>query len=127
MNKGNLIVICSACFLLSAVAVFAADQDQTQQQFKTQDMDLDRDRIRDRDQIYGSQLMTQQERAEYRANMRNKKTQQERKAYRLEHHKKMQERARERGLKLPDTQPAMGEGRGKGGRMNTGGGRRQGR
>ena len=128
MNKGNVIAICSACFFLSGVATtFAADQDQTQQQIKTQDLDQDRDRLRDRDQIYGSQLMTQQERAEYRANMRNKKTQQEREAYRFEHHKQMQERARERGLELPDTPPAVGEGRGVGGRKGTGGGGRQGR
>lgn len=64
--------------------------------------------------IYGSQLMTQQERIEYRNQMRALKTQQEREAFRLEHHKKMQERARERGVTLPDEPPAQGAGMGPG-------------
>ncbi|MGE0113976.1 MAG: hypothetical protein AB7T07_03700 [Steroidobacteraceae bacterium] len=52
--------------------------------------------------VYGRQLMTDAERAEYRAKMRTLKTQQEREAFRLEHHKKMQERAKEKGVTLPD-------------------------
>ena len=46
-------------------------------------------------QIYGSQLMTQQERERLR----------------LEHHQQMQERARQRGVTLPD-QPPAGKGYG---------------
>lgn len=65
-------------------------------------------------QIYGSQLMTQQERLEYRNQMRTMKTQEERNAFRLEHHRKMQERAQEKGLTLPDTPPAAGGGMGPG-------------
>jgi hypothetical protein len=73
--------------------------------------------------IYGSQLMTRQERMEYRNQMRSMKTQEERNAFRLEHHKKMQERAKERGLTLPDTPPAGGGGMGPGGGgMGPGGG-----
>jgi Ni/Co efflux regulator RcnB len=73
--------------------------------------------------IYGSQLMTQQERIEYRTQMRALKTQEERNAFRLEHHKKMQERAQERGQTLPDAPPAAGPGRGMGGGgMGPGGG-----
>lgn len=70
--------------------------------------------------IYGSQLMTQQERIEYRNQMRALKTQEERNAFRLEHHQKMQERAQARGLKLPDEAPAAGGGAGPG---RAGGGR----
>lgn len=76
--------------------------------------------------IYGSQLMTQQERIEYRTQMRAMKTQEERNAFRLEHHRKMQERAKEKGLTLPDTPPAAGAGagmgRGGGGGMGPGAG-----
>jgi hypothetical protein len=65
-------------------------------------------------QIYGSQLMTRQERIEYRNQMRALKTQEERNAFRLEHHNRMQERAKERGLTLPDAPPAQGGGKGRG-------------
>jgi hypothetical protein len=64
--------------------------------------------------IYGSQLMTQQERVEYRNQMRSTRTQEERNTLRLEHHKKMQERAKEKGVTLPDTPPANGAGMGPG-------------
>lgn len=62
--------------------------------------------------IYGSQLMTQQERDEYRAKMRAAKTPETREAVRAEHHKAMQERAKGRGVTLPD-QPRTGSGPGK--------------
>lgn len=64
--------------------------------------------------IYGSQLMTRQERIEHRNRLREMKTEEERNAYRLEHHKRMQERARERGVTLPDTPPPRGGGKGRG-------------
>lgn len=74
--------------------------------------------------IYGSQLMNQQERNEYRAKMRNLRTAQEREQFRFEHHERMQERARERGITLPDAPPARGtRGMGPGGQgMGPGGG-----
>ena len=61
--------------------------------------------------IYGSQLMTEQERSEYRAQMRAATTEQEREQIRIEHHREMQERARAMGVELPDQPPAMGMGR----------------
>lgn len=78
--------------------------------------------------VYGSQLMTQQERLEYRSQMRTLRTPEERAAFRQEHHKKMQERAKEKGVTLPDAPPAMGGGAGPGagpgmGGMGPGGGR----
>jgi hypothetical protein len=75
-----------------------------------QDRDQARDQLRDQTQsnVYGWQLMTQQERAEYRARMRNLRTAQEREQFRLEHHERMQERARARGITLPDEPPARG-------------------
>lgn len=72
--------------------------------------------------VYGSQLMTQQERVEYRTQMRALKTQEERNAFRLEHHKKMQERAKEQGVTLSDAPPAAGGGMGPGGGGGMGGG-----
>lgn len=74
------------------------------------------------EEIYGSQLMTEQERIEHRTMMRSLKTQQERDAYRLEHHKLMQERAAARGVTLPDMPPQAGAGMGQRGGMGQGGG-----
>lgn len=87
--------------------------------------DQDRTQLQDQDRIYGSELMTRQERNDYRNRMRTLKTRQEREAFRLEHHKQMQERARAQGKTLPDMPPAgmgPGSGMGPGGGMGTGGG-----
>lgn len=87
---------------------------QAQPQVQTQEREL----------IYGSELMTPQERADYQNRMRAAKTQQEREAIRLEHHKQMQARAKAQGKTLPDTPPAdRGPGMGPGGGgMGPGGG-----
>ncbi len=110
-----------AALVLPAGAAMAADQDQ--------------DRLQTRDQIYGSQLMTPQERSAYRDRLRSAKTMQERQRIRNEHHQRMQERARERGMTLPAEPPArpggmgpgsqgggMGPGQGGGMMQNQGGG-----
>ena len=93
---------------------YAADQDQ------------DRLRTRDQDQVYGSQLMTQEERDAYRNRMRAAKTEQEREQIRKEHHEQMKVRAKEKGVTLPDEPPArgrgMGPGKGMGPGMGPGGG-----
>ena len=73
-------------------------------------------------QVYGSQLMTQQERIEYRSKMRAAKTAEERKQIRNEHHEQMKARAKERGMALPDAPPASGMGAGGGGMGQGGGG-----
>lgn len=56
--------------------------------------------------MYGSQLMTQQERIEYRAKMRAAKSADERAMIRKEHHEKMKLRAKEQGVELPENPPA---------------------
>ena len=61
--------------------------------------------------VYGWELMSEQERVQHREKMRTFQTEQEREAYRKEHHIRMQERARERGLELPDAPRPMREGR----------------
>ncbi len=64
--------------------------------------------------IYGSQLMTQQERIEHRNKLRAAKTIEERDQVRRQHHEQMQLRAKEKGVTLPDAPPAMGGGQGRG-------------
>ncbi|MBA3032891.1 MAG: hypothetical protein KKF85_08940 [Gammaproteobacteria bacterium] len=98
-----------AAMLLSAGFALTANaqQAQTQQQ----------------EQVYGSQMMTQQERNEYRARMRAAKTLEEQQQIRLQHHEAMKVRAKAQGITLPDEPPAMGGGMGPGGGgMGPGGG-----
>ncbi len=79
-----------------------------------QDTTPDQTQLRTQDQVYGSQLMTQAERNEYRTKMRSLKTTQEREAFRVEHHKLMQERAQAKGITLPAEPLARGAGAGVG-------------
>lgn len=72
--------------------------------------------IQDLEQIYGSQLMTQQERDEFRARMRAAKSIEEQEQIRAEHHERMKERAKAQGITLPDMPPPRG-----GGMMDPGG------
>jgi hypothetical protein len=96
-------------------------EDQTKQQDQTRQQD--RLRTQDQEQVFGSQLMTQEERVAYRARMRAAKTQEERERIRAEHHEQMKVRAKERGVTLPDVPPARGGGMGPGGGgMGPGGG-----
>ena len=75
------------------------------------------------EQVYGHELMTEQERAEHRRHMRSLKTEQEREKFRQEHHKKMQARAKERGVTLPEQPLPRGKGMGGGQGGGMGGGR----
>lgn len=70
----------------------------------------------DQDRIYGSQLMTQQERLEHHEQLRSAKTNEEREQIRKEHHERMKERAKAQGMTLPDDPPERG------GYMEPGGG-----
>jgi hypothetical protein len=105
-----LVLVLTGTFVMSDSPALAADQERTQEQIQTQE------------QIYGSQLMTPQEREEYRARMRTAKTSEERERIRNEHHERMKERAREQGVTLADEPPerGMGRGMGPGGGMGTG-------
>lgn len=66
------------------------------------------------EQIYGSQLMTNDERNDYQARMRAAKTAEEQELLRSQHHQSMQERAKARGMTLPDEPPVHGGGMGRG-------------
>lgn len=115
-SKRKIMCVAAAGFLtlFSALPMAAAQQGSQAQ-------------VQEQEQIYGSQLMTREERAAHYAKMRSLKTDQERQAYRLEHHRKMQERARELGITLPDEPMTPGGGMGMGGGggmgMGSGGGR----
>lgn len=69
------------------------------------------------DQVFGRELMTQQELQQHRETMRNLNTDAERAKYRQLHHERMMERARERGVELRN---GMGQGSGQGMGMQNG-------
>lgn len=64
--------------------------------------------------IFGRELMTPEERTAHRASMRAARTAEERETLRAEHHRQMVERAKERGVTLPETPPPRGVGAGRG-------------
>ncbi|MBZ0093172.1 MAG: hypothetical protein K8F27_13250, partial [Sulfuricellaceae bacterium] len=108
MKRTLLVSALAGALCVSTGFSLAADQEKTQKQEKVQ--------------IYGSQLMTPQERAEYSAKMRSAKTAEERDKIRKEHHESMVERAKARGVSLPDMPPARGGGMRPGAGMGPGGG-----
>jgi len=118
--KRNTFVVYTLLGTLLLPAGFTMAADQLPAQAMTQ--------AQGQEQIYGSQLMSQGERTEYHAKMRAAKTEEERELLRKEHHQKMQERAKSRGVTLPEEPPArgggMGMGPGGGGMMGDGKGNR---
>ncbi len=100
-NIKHLVVVAVMCLLLPGFAISAEEP------------------------IYGSQLMTAQERQKHRTKMMNLKTEEERIQYRQEHHKLMQERAKQQGVILPDMpkQSGMGMGNKMGGDTGKGSGK----
>ncbi|ANA39616.1 hypothetical protein [Geobacter anodireducens] len=126
MNKQSLIVaVVGGALSLSAGVAPATDQERVRERIK----ENVRTEAKEQERIYGSQLMTKKERAEYRARVHAAKTAEERDKIRKEHHERMKERARERGLTLPDEPPVPGGGMGPAGMgpagkgMGAGGGR----
>jgi len=118
--KRTIFILCTlmGAFSMPAGNAMAADPQPVQELAGAQAQE----------QVYGSQLMTIDERNEYQAKMRAAKTAEERELLRTEHHQRMQERAKARGMTLPDEPPArgggMGMGPGGGGMMHGGGGNR---
>jgi len=113
MQRGLWIgaAVVSALFVSVGTAV-ASNPEQVQQRVAAE--------TQSQEQIYGSQLMTEQERAEYQAKMRAAKTPEEQEQIRKQHHEQMEARAKERGMKLPDEPPMKGGGMGPGGGMGMG-------
>ena len=90
--------------LLTSSFALAANQANEQERIQTQEQE----------HVYGSQMMTEQERNEYRTRMNAAKTNQEREQIRMEHHERMKERAKEQGLSMPDSPPPSRGGMGSG-------------
>lgn len=111
LKKMVMLSVITGTFALSLGVAMAVEQEGAQQQVQTQK------------QIYGSQMMTPQERREYRLKMRAAKTAEERQQIRREHHERMKKLAKERGITLPAEPPVRGGGMGLGGGMGPGGGR----
>jgi hypothetical protein len=81
------------------------DQDRPKLQDKDQDRDRDQDRIRDRihqTEVFGYQLMTEQERTRHQEQLRVAASEQERDQIRAEHREEMLKRAQERGIELEE-------------------------
>jgi hypothetical protein len=112
MIRRLMVSALSAALSLSTVSAWAVDQTPNQEKPQAQAQG----------QVYGSQIMTRKERIEYRTKMRAAKTADERAQIRLEHHELMKERAKERGVTLPDAPPVRGGGMGYGGGMGPNGG-----
>ncbi|OHE07785.1 MAG: hypothetical protein A2513_03960 [Sulfurimonas sp. RIFOXYD12_FULL_33_39] len=105
MIKSPLIISALAAAMLLFTGLSAADETQA------------------KESVYGSQLMTQKERTEYRSKMRDAKSAEEREKIRAEHHEQMKVRAKEKGVTIPDEPPARGMGQGQGQGMGPGNGR----
>jgi hypothetical protein len=116
MMKSFMVTLLTASLFLPTGLALAADRTPADE--KAQAQKQEQEQI-----IYGSQLLTQQERNEYRTKMRSAKTAEEREQVRKEHHEAMQERGKARGVALPDEPPVRGGGIGPGPGMGPGGGR----
>jgi hypothetical protein len=89
------------------------DRDRMRSQDRTGVQQHDRDRIQDRtkapedalqaeERIYGNQLMSEQERLQYREQLMNAESEQAREQLKAQHKEKMQVRARNRNIKLDE-------------------------
>lgn len=93
--KKHIIIPTLACVLLfSGSLLHASDGDKKQPP--------------EQSQVYGSQLMSKQERIEHRNKIQNAKTAKEREKIRHEHHQLMKARAKKQGVELPDKPASMG-------------------
>lgn len=73
--------------------------DKLQMETRSQEQDRVHQQL---DPIYGGELMSQQERLEYREQLRAKETTQERDQLKAEHRSNMQQRAKERGVTVQE-------------------------
>lgn len=72
--------------------------------------------------VFGGQMMTMEERLQFRTQMQNATTDEERQQIRLQHREQMLERAKAQGVTLSDMPMMNGQGMGKGMGMGMGGG-----
>lgn len=113
---GIAVTTMAAAFVIFAMEASAIDpmggaQQQMNQQIRQwQKEDIDKMiKPEPPEIIYGSQLMTPQEQAEYRAKILRLTTREERDLFRAQHQRKMQERAKAQSMKQSDGLPAKNE------------------
>ena len=103
--------------MLPLSASFAQDQQMDQTRDRLQSQTHDQMMDRDGYPISGYGMMSEQEREQFREQMRSM-TPEQRQALRQEHHQKMVERARARGVDIENLPPtAAGQKKGQGGGM----------
>ena len=121
MKVRAILVLALTGLLLPWVVSVAADQES--KQIKEQEKAKVQQQVEEKRMMYGWELMTVEERAKHRAKMQSFTTQEEREAYRRQHHERMQARAKEKGVTLPDKPRQWGNrGAGGGGGAGPGGG-----
>lgn len=121
MRKRILIILLASCILsIPASFTLAADQEAPRESVQATTHEHAQAQDKNQEQIYGSQLMTQQERDEYQTRMHSAKSKEEQEQIRKVHHELMQARAKERGMSLPDMMPMHKDGMGSGGGMGSG-------
>ena len=112
-KKLSIFVVLLCSILLASSFALAA----------TKTLEQERVQAQEQEHIYGSQMMTEQERNEYRARMQSAKTNEEREEIRMEHHEMMKKRADEQGFSIPDSPPPRRGGMGGGMGPGMGGGK----
>jgi hypothetical protein len=100
----RIAIAAAGAAVMLAAALDTAGQDQAKKREQVQQRT--QERVQKREIIPGSELMTPQEREQYRQRMAGAKSDEERDRLRAEHYKAMDERARLRGLRLADPPPA---------------------
>lgn len=118
-------IVCSASLALALIVPFSSSFAQDQQTEQTNERIQSQMQEQPMDSagypISGYDMMSAQEREQYREQMRSM-TPEQRQAFRQEHHQRMVERARARGVdigNLPPSAPGQKKGQG-GGMMNNG-------
>lgn len=119
VKRWSLVAASTLALGMLAAPLYASDGGDSQRSTSESKERVQKQHAKE-ERVYGSQLMTREERREHREKMRSAKTAEEREQIRKEHHDKMKERAKERGVKLPDEPPAAGQGAGPGPGMGGG-------
>lgn len=126
MKKLASLSSAAVLFALLNQPLWAQEASRVQQETANQAQAMSQ--VQSQDRIYGSSLMTQQERNEYQNQMRQLKSEEERANFRDQHHEQMKQRAKAQGKTLPDDVSANrgGPGKGQGQGMGMGQGMGQG-
>ncbi len=97
MRNNTIIRLIVSILAIAPLATYAADS-EVQQRVESQAQS----------HIYGWQLMSEEERKEYREKMRKMKNEEAREEFRMQHQQMMRERAMERDIELPSAPAERG-------------------